>query len=82
MVCSCVSCQQVKAMRYAKSPIDIFAQPDALFDHIYLDFISPIPLSESNHYYLPKIERFSTEPDAISTPDMTAETSAHALKHD
>lgn len=81
MVRSCVKCQRAKVNKHTRSPIGTFADPDARFAHIHIDFIGPLPPSDGNQFCMTVIDRFTRWPEVIPTPDMTAETAARALVH-
>ncbi|GFT91430.1 retrovirus-related Pol polyprotein from transposon opus [Trichonephila clavipes] len=56
-----------------------FSLPDARFSHIHIDIVGPLPSSESHHYLLTIIDRFSRWLDAIPIPDIQAKIICHAI---
>ena len=43
---SCLQCQHSKLHQHTVSPISTLANPDAHFDHVHVDLVGPLPLSQ------------------------------------
>lgn len=78
-VSSCVECQRCKVHRHTKSPIGIFATPDARFSHIHIDLVGPLPMCQGYQYLLTGVDRFSRWPIAVPVKDTSATTVSKAI---
>ncbi|GFV60210.1 transposon Ty3-G Gag-Pol polyprotein [Trichonephila clavipes] len=75
----CESCQKLKIQRHTKTPLVSFSLHDARFTQIHIDIAGPLPPSESHHYLLTIIDRFSRDAEAIPIPNKQAKTICHAI---
>lgn len=79
-VTDCPICEKTKVKTNTKIPMQISSLGECLFDHTFIDFVGPIPRSESGNRYI-----FTCSCDltkflvAVPTQDCTALTAANCL---
>lgn len=75
----CVSCQKAKVYRHVKSKTENIKIPECRFEHIHIDLVGPLPMSENFSYILTIVDRFSRWPEAYPLKEMSAQTVAKAF---
>lgn len=75
----CISCQRSKIQRHTKSKFEKIELPGNRFEHVHMDIVGPLPISEGNQYILTVMDRYTRWPEGYPMPDMLAETCARTF---
>ena len=76
---ACIPCQQSKVGVHTKSPFQRFEPVSSKFAHVHVDIVGPLPPSKGFRYILTIVDHFSHWPEAISLPDITAQSVVDAF---
>ena len=78
-VSSCLVCQQCNSPKQKHRPSLVNWPLSFLFDHIGIDFLGPLPISNGNSYIAFFVNQFTKWYESVPLPDQTAEMTATAL---
>ena len=73
------ACKRAKISKHASSPVGTFVSPSSRIEHIHIDLVEPLPMSQGFRYCLTCVNRFSRWPEVISMDNMDAPTIAKVL---
>ena len=76
---ACDQCQRTKVHRHTKTPTGEFRPPDDRFDHVHVDLVGPLPISDGYQYLLTCVDRYTRWVEATPLRDMRAQTVAQAF---
>ncbi|PZC82925.1 hypothetical protein B5X24_HaOG209368 [Helicoverpa armigera] len=75
---ACINCQRAKIHRHVITPLVPFP-PSKRFEHIHIDIVGPLRLSNEYRYCVTIIDRCTKWPEAIPVRDITADVIAQVL---
>lgn len=76
---NCVDCQMSKVSRHVRRIPEHFVAPDGRFDHVHIDIIGPLPVSNGFSYCVTMIDRFSRWVEAVPLVETSAQTISRAF---
>lgn len=74
----CLLCQRAKVSRHTISPLGEFHDVSR-FEHLHIDIIGPLPISQENRYCVTMVDRETSWPETIPVKNIYAETIADVL---
>ena len=75
----CIPCQKSKVQRHVAAPLEHGRLPDRRFQHLHVDIVGPLPISQGMTYLFTIIDRYTRWPEAIPMADATAASCALAF---
>lgn len=77
----CLSCQKAKVQTHAWALTAVFEPKSRRFDHVHIDVICPLSISQRFKYLLTIVDRYTLWPEAIPLKETTTTAVARALVH-
>ncbi|XP_076030417.1 uncharacterized protein LOC143018717 [Oratosquilla oratoria] len=74
---TCVKCQASKVTRHTTSPPGTFHPVSTRLEHVHIDIVGPLPLSDGFSYILTCLDRFTLWPEATVLTDISTDTVAN-----
>ena len=68
----CIQCQRSKVHRNVKAPIQHANMPENRFEHVNVDLVGPLPVSNGFTHLLTIVDRFTRWPEAIPLRETSA----------
>lgn len=75
----CIACQRMKITRHVSVSPGSFKQTSTRFEHIHIDIVGPLPVSEGYRYAISCIDRFTRWPEVFPVTNIEATTVARRL---
>ena len=75
----CVACQRSKVVRHVSLPPAAFVIPSRRFQHVHVDLVGPLPMSQGKSYIFTIIDRTSRWAEAVPLAETSAASCAAAL---
>ena len=76
---ACIPCQSSKIQQHIRALLEIFKVLPRRFDHMHVDLVGPLPLSNGHTHLLTVVDRCTRWPEAIPLSNPTTLTCAQAL---
>ena len=78
---ACTQCQRAKAQRHTTAPLQNFSLPDRHFQHVHVDIVGPLPISEGYSYLFTMVDHFTHWPEAVPMKNNATTACVQALTH-
>lgn len=76
---ACVACQRAKVHQHTKAPLEPFPIPAKRFDHVHVDLVGPLPISQGCTHLLTMVDRTTRWPEAVPLSSTTSADVARAF---
>lgn len=72
----CLDCQRAKLQTHGHPPVGEIPMPERRFQHVHVDLVGQLPLSQGHTYLFTMIDRFSRWPVVVPVTDIATKTCA------